>query len=435
MTPASDVRSGWGERGGRAPRGVARAWVGRAVRTARLTWAACVVVTALAACGGGAQEPASDLVISSDRELRRMAAEILPGLADRAGLDLVAPVRVERRTRQELEGYLTMKLDEQFPVEDADATVRAYALLGLVDEGLDLRSLLLDLYTEQVAGFYEPDSTALFVMDDQPRDALEGLLLHELVHAVQDQTVDLEAITSRDRGNDRAAAAHAAIEGHATLVMLEFMMERMTGEAVDLAEVPGLAQQLLPALDDMSAQFPALAGAPDIIKRSLLFPYVHGAGFVQELWEMEGRVAPFGPYLPTSTEQVMAGDLEDTPLAVTLKVTGGRVVHSDVLGRLEVEVLVEAHLGAEARSLAEGWGGDRFALILPNEVGPEVLVWVSLWDDEASRDEFRRAFEPVLQSLGPPAALETVAPGGRPGLMLTIGDVNGLRLEPGIGDG
>lgn len=405
------------------------------MRRGRLIWTVCVLLTVLAACGGGAQEPPLDLVISSDPELRKLAAEILPGLAERAGLDLVAPVRVEKRTRHELEGYLTMKLDEQFPAEEAAATVRAYAMLGLVDEGLDLRSLLLDLYTEQVAGFYEPDSTALFVMDDQPRDALEGLLLHELVHAVQDQTVDLETITSRDRGNDRAAAAHAAIEGHATLVMLEFMMERMTGEAVDLAEVPGLAQQLLPALDNMSAQFPALAGAPDIIQRSLLFPYVHGAGFVQELWEMEGRVAPFGAYLPTSTEQVMAGDLEDDPLAITLDVAGGRVVHSDVLGRLEVEVLVEAHLGVDARALAEGWGGDRFALILPDDGGAEVLVWVSVWDDEASRDDFLRAFEPVLQSLGPPAALEKVMPAGRHGLMLTIGTVEGLRLEPGIGDG
>ncbi|MEX2465909.1 MAG: hypothetical protein WD995_03315 [Gemmatimonadota bacterium] len=402
----------------------------------RLVWAACFgVVTAFAACGGEAQEPASDLVSSSDPELRRLAAEILPDLALRAGLELLAPVRLERRSRSELEGYLRFKLDEEFPRDEAEATVRAYSMLGLVGDDLDLRGLLLELYTEQVAGFYEPDSTALFVMDDQPRDALEGLLLHELVHAVQDQTVDLDAMTSSALGNDRAAAAHAAIEGHATLVMLEFMMERMTGQPVDLAEVPELADQLLPALDDMSAQFPALAGAPEIVRRSLLFPYVHGAGFVQELWAREGRVPPFGRHLPTSTEQVMEGDFSDTPVVVELTVRGGRIVHEDVLGRLEVEVLVETHLGQEARSLGEGWGGDRFVLVSPDGGGPEVLAWVSVWDDEASRDAFSSGFQPVLADLGGSAALESIEPGGRPGLLLTVGEVGALAFEPSLGDG
>jgi hypothetical protein len=402
-------------------------------RRAGLAWAVWLaLVTALAACGGQAQEPSSDLVVSSDPELRRLAAEILPDLAVRAGLDLIAPVRVERRTRAELEGYLRMKLDEELPQDEAEATVRAYALLGLVDGELDLRALLLGLYTEQVAGFYEPDSTALFVMDDQPRDALEGLLLHELVHAVQDQTIDLGAVTSSDVGNDRAVAAHAAIEGHATLVMLEFMMERMTGQAVDLAEVPGLAEQMLPALEGMEAQFPALAGAPAIIRRSLLFPYVHGAGFVQGLWAREGRVPPFAEYLPTSTEQVIEGDLTDLPVAVEIGVSGGRIVHEDVLGRFEVEILVETHLGDDAGSLARGWGGDRFVLVAPDGGGPEVLAWASVWDDEAARDAFLEGFRPALGRLGGNAVLEVIDPSGRPGLLLTVGEVGAVVFDPRV---
>ena len=126
-----------------------------------------------------------------------------------------------------------------------------YALLGLVPRDLDLRSVLLGLYTEQVAGFYEPDSTALFVMDDQPDAALEGLLVHELVHAIQDQNADLEALTGHDLGNDRATAAQAAIEGHATLVMLEHLTEQMTGVAIDLAVVPDFSAQMRPLLQGM----------------------------------------------------------------------------------------------------------------------------------------------------------------------------------------
>ncbi|MDZ7779218.1 MAG: hypothetical protein U5R14_04665 [Gemmatimonadota bacterium] len=387
------------------------------------------LLTGLVACGGGAQEPFDGAVVSSDPELRRLAGELLPDVAERAGLELREPVRVERRTRGELEGYLRAKLDEELPPDEAQATGRAYAMLGLVEEDLDLRALLLDLYTEQVAGFYEPDSTALFVMDDQPPDALEALLLHELVHAVQDQTVDLDELTDGDLGNDRAAAAHAAIEGHATLVMLEFMMERMTGRAVDLAEVPDFGEQLLPAIRGMQDQFPALGSAPEVIQRSLLFPYTQGAGFVQHLWASEGRVPPFGSRLPTSTEQVLERDLDDAPVEVTIDVEGGTVLHDGVLGRLEVGILVETHLGSEASELAHGWGGDRYVLVdVPGSDDP-VLVWAVAWDSEAARDRFLTGFNPVRDHLGPGARLEATAVSEQPAVLLVVGDASSLDVS------
>jgi len=395
------------------------------------SWLRTVLIPALllaaGACGGVAQEAWSDQVVSSDPELARLAAEILPGLTARSGLELRRPVRVERRSRAQLEAYLRHKLDEEFPPAEAEATVQVYALLGLVEPDLDLRALLLGLYSEQVAGFYDPDSTALFVMDDQPRDVLEGLLLHELVHALQHQTVDLDAITSRKGGGDRAVAAHAAVEGHATLVMIEFMMERMTGRPVDLTELPGVADQFIPGIEAMTAQFPALGGAPPIIQRALLFPYVQGARFVHRLWETEGRVAPFGPYLPESTEQILSGVLDDPPVELAVSVAQGTVVHEDVLGRLELGVLVETHLGNGGRILADGWGGDRYALV-ETSTGARVLVWAAVWDDEAARDRFHTGFAPALGLLAAPAVLEPVDVGGRPGTLLRVGATEGVRV-------
>jgi hypothetical protein len=387
------------------------------------------------ACAGEAQAPSSALVVSTDPELERMAGEILPGLAARAGIELLEPVRVERRSRAQLEGYLRAKLDEELPPGEAEATVRVYAMLGLLDESLDLRALLLDLYTEQVAGFYEPDSTALFVLNDQPSEALEGLLLHELVHAVQDQAVDLSALTSDDDGADRAAAAHAAVEGHATLVMLEFMLERMSGQTVDLAQVPGLADQMLPAFEGMREQFPALAGAPEIVQRSLLFPYIQGAAFVQGLWVREGRVAPFDVHLPRSTEQVLEGDLSDMPVPVRVAVSGGRALHEDMMGLLELEVLVETHLGADSVPVARGWGGDRYVLVQPDGRADPTLFWAAVWDGPDFRDRFIEAFASVLPRLPAPATLTRIEPGGRPGALLTVGDAQGLAVDVTVGGG
>ena len=401
------------------------------MRTPLLAGAIALLGSSVAAACG-AQQGADPMVVSSDPELAELAADLLPGLAERSGLALVEPVRLERRSRSQLIRYLERKLDEELPEDEARAMVDTYALLGLVAPDLDLRALLLGLYTEQVAGFYEPDSTALFVMDDQPEAALQGLLVHELVHAIQDQSADLDALTDPELGNDRAIAAQAAIEGHATLVMLEYMTEQMAGVAVDLTRIPNFSAQMRPALEAMRGQFPALAGAPRVVQQSLLFPYLEGTGYVQDLWSREGRVAPFGPRLPQSTEMVLEAGAADPPVELRVDVQGGHVVHEDVLGRLELGVLLDEHLGEGSSGLADGWDGDRYVLVeLPN--GARGLIWYAVWESAAARDRFAAGMERALGSLGGRAALERLDAAGRPATLLRVGDVGGVVSSVEVG--
>lgn len=351
----------------------------------------------LTACGDGTgaqtgvagQDP-TGLVISQDEELAARVAELLPGLAERAGLELIRPVRVEWRSREELERYIQTQLDLELPPARATSIVDAYGHLGLVDPDLDLRALLLELYLEQVAGFYDPDSLALWVMADQPSDDVQTVLLHELVHAVQDQAVSLDAITHDSLGSDRRTAAQAALEGHATLVMLEEMFERLQGRPVDLSELPDVRQMIQPALEATRTQYPTLARAPRILQEGLLFPYVDGAGFVLDLWNMEeGRPLPFGDLLPVSTEQVLHPDRllradRDHPTRVAA--SGPDPRYEDELGEVGVRVLLREHLGAGTENLATGWDGDRYWLYPGVEDGTSALRWVIVFDDASSRD-------------------------------------------------
>lgn len=380
------------------------------------------------ACGGTAQQTQSVLVISSDAKLRELASALLPDLATRSGLELRGPVRLEMRSRDELVRYLENKLDEELPEEEARATVEAYALFGLVPRTLDLREVLLRLYTEQVAGFYDPDSTALFVLDDQPEASLQGLLVHELVHAIQDQWVDLDALTDPKLGNDRATAAQAAIEGHATLVMLEYMTEQMQGAPVDLGAIPNFAAQLRPALESVRSQFPALAAAPPVIQESLLFPYLEGAGYVQNLWKQGERVAPFGEHLPASTEQILGGSRDDAPVELAISVRGAVVLHEDVLGRLELGVMLDQHLGSGNGRFADGWGGDRYVLVEGGN-GERGLIWYAVWDDTAARDRFAERFRSALASLGGAASLEVADVDGLAATVLRVGFPDGVSVE------
>ena len=389
-----------------------------------MIFAIAALAFALSACGPPVQD--TTFVVSSDPDLRARVAELLPELAARAGMELVRPIRAERRTREELETYLLYKLDQELPPEEARNLTKTYSLIGLVDEDLDLRELLVSVYKEQVAGFYDPDSTALFVMDDMPPEMLETVLVHELVHAVQDQTANLDSLTADVRGNDRQAAAQSAIEGHATLIMFEYMAEQMGGQPFDISELPDFSQMLAPALEAMRTQYPALAAAPTIIQEDLLFPYLRGASFVAALWEArEGRPPPFGSELPQSTEQILhptrAFGVEPDP-PTDLEVTPGpgfETLYGNVFGQAEFEVLLGEHLGPEGRPLAQGWDGDRYELLRGPD-GEEGLVWVSVWDSDGERDRFVDGFQPVLPRLQAPATLEAMEIIGRPGAILRV---------------
>lgn len=371
------------------------------------------------------EAPDTTLVVSSDPELREMASRLLPGLAERSGMALSEPVRIERRSRGELEAYLRAKLEEELPGERARHLTRGYALFGLMPAELDIRDLLMDVYLEQVAGFYDPDSTALFVMDDQPAAALEPVLLHELVHAVQDQSVPLDELTRPSLGNDRRTAAQAAIEGHATLVMLEFMMGRMQQGEVDLSSVPAMADQLRPALEAAREQYPALAAAPRVLQEGLLFPYLEGAGYVLAAWrEDEDRGAALMEHLPVSTEQVVdpARALEepvDDPVSVALTVRGGDALLEETLGMAELRILLDERAGRPDG--ATGWGGDRWVLVAPGGEGEAGLAYAVAFDDSGARDAFVAALRPALGSFPAPARLEALEVDGVPAALLRVG--------------
>jgi hypothetical protein len=391
------------------------------------------IVTAVlcAACGvweGPSGESGSGEVevLSSDPQLRELVASLLPGLSEGAGLPLRSAVRVESRSREELLQYVEERLDRDLPAREAMLTAEAYALLGLAPPGLDLRALLVEVYQEQVAGFYDPASSTLFVLDDQPASALEPLLLHELVHAIQDQHVSLDSLTAPERGNDRRMAARAAIEGHATLVMLAWMTGRREGRAVAPEELPALAELLRPDAATLAAQYPALAGAPRVFQESLLFPYVEGAAFVQALWRgAQGRAAPFGDRLPLSTEQVMftgrTGGQVDPPVEVTIVPPEGfRFLLESTMGALETGIFVEELTGVRRQAPISGWGGDRWAL-LEGPGDTRGLLWVTVWDSEGARDGFVARVEPGLERLGAGARLERATIDGRAGAVLRVG--------------
>jgi len=371
-------------------------------RTLRL--AACVLAALLplpmASCTGPAISEES-LVLAVD--------SLLPWLEELSGLEVRGPVNVALRDREELRAYVIQRLEEEFTAEEMRGIEATYRALGLFPDTLDLRSLLLELYTEQVSGYYDPKARTLYVMEGVAPEDVQPVLVHELVHALQDQHVNLDSLVSKDRGNDRQAAAQAAMEGHATLVMFSWLAEQQAGRRVAVDELPDFGAILGPALEARNDSYPVFRSAPRIIRETMLFSYLKGASFVQALWRAEangGRPAPIGEWLPNSTEQVLRpGERfirqRDEPTEVVLEATPSaqgawRTVYENTLGELETGIFLSEHLGAGADTIAHGWDGDRYRL-LASPAGGHVFVWYTVWDDDAAANRFADAYRQVLR--------------------------------------
>jgi hypothetical protein len=325
---------------------------------------------------------------------------MLPKLEVLAGLKKLKPVALAEQSREAVRAYVESRLAEELPPRELAGIRETYVAFGMIPDTLDLKALLLDLYQEQVAGYYDPKSAKFYLVKGTPVALLRPVLAHELVHALQDQHVDLDSLISRERGNDRQTAAQAAIEGHATLVMFAFLAQEAFGRVIGPADLPDISAQLRPALDAQNSQFPVFRRAPRIIRETMVFPYVGGASFVQKVWAANARdgfVAPLGSLLPQSTEQVLHTAerflaTRDAPTELRFANTKD-VLYENTLGELETGILLAEYLGVDPGSAAAGWDGDRYQLVTSS--GKKMVLWQSVWDDAVAADRFADAYRHV----------------------------------------
>jgi hypothetical protein len=422
---------------------------GRKPRAARLSLASCWLL--LAACSGGATRPAADARELSAGDLPPSAAE--PAAPERKSkpepstrrkpstreaqvidelmraaervrnLRFARPVPVLVENRARITDYVSSQIEE----DELERARVVYTALGLLPEDLDVRALLLRLMGEQVVGYYDADEKHLVVRDDimrgftrltssdgsEPSELAEAriVLLHELVHALQDQNLELSAHIHADRDTDASNAFHALVEGDATLAMIGYALER---ESIPLHRLTGNPTQVR-SFSDVVRRSP-LAGseleqAPAIVRVPLLSSYVDGLAFCASLHGSGGFEAIDRAHTspPVSTEQVLHPERfaePDLPTALTLPAlselesAGYELVREDTLGELEIGVYFsQAGSLDEAKRAADGWDGDRIR-VYRDRTGkgrPAAVVWLSVWDSEHDAEQAEIA---SLRALG-----------------------------------
>jgi hypothetical protein len=308
-----------------------------------------------------------------------MVRELVPAVERAVGLRYRTPPRVARRSNEQVRAYLKHKLDADLPPEELAGMTLAYRLFGLLPDTLDLRALLLALYTEQVVGYYDPDSTTLYVVEGTDPAQLRLVLAHELVHGLQGQYVPLDSLLSQRGANDRRMAAQAVMEGQATLASLAALRPEQ-----DYSAMPDFWQEFRWSVRAQQDRLPVFGTAPAVIREGLIFPYLAGADFVRWFAREYPDTVPFGPRVPESTEQILHPERyreRDAPVTLYPDLAA-RPVYEDGLGEFETRVLFAELSGSESVGSAGalGWAGDRYVVL---ESGADhALVWWSVWDTD-----------------------------------------------------
>jgi hypothetical protein len=222
------------------------------------------------------------------------------------------------------------------------------------------------------------------------------------MHALQDQHFDLRRFERWPKGDsDAELAAHALVEGEATLVMIQYELEQ-SGFRLDLNI--SLTNLMLENDGAEDKQYPIMANAPKVLRENLQFPYIYGAGFAQAVLRKGSWPLLNEAYarLPVSTEQILHPEKflnPDNPtevrLADALAVLGKdwKQADSDVNGEFGYQVVLSEFISkSAAQAAAAGWDGDRYALYENPRTGGLLLAHYTTWDTPGDAQEFLKAY-------------------------------------------
>ncbi len=293
----------------------------------------------------------------------------------------------------------------EYTPQDAQRDARVLHLLGLLPPGFDLVDFYTELYSEQIAGYYDNEAQAMYVVQGTAFGGNERMTYaHEYVHVLQDQAFDFIGGLKYDDENceadsERCAGIQALIEGDATLTELKWFQEYSTQQ--DYEDIMEFYQ---------AYQSPVYDRAPNYMQKDFMFPYEKGQQFVQHLFDRGGYKAINNAYtnVPVSTEQILHPEKYpyDKPLEVELPDLssalgpGWQETERNVMGEWYTYLLLAHGYDPQfrvpeqkAEDAAEGWGGDTYLVYENENTAETVFVMVSLFDTTRDLDQYVSTFK------------------------------------------
>ncbi|NKQ35479.1 MAG: hypothetical protein HF973_07670 [Chloroflexi bacterium] len=335
------------------------------------------------------EEPPVEIQSANDPNAA-LRAQIEVSVSQIRGLEPKEPVITTLLTRDQLQQRVESDLLENYTAEDARNDTLVLSSFDFLARDFDMSGFIRSLFSEQIAGFYDPETNEFVVVsEDDELDAGEQLThAHEFVHALQDQHFNLDFLDDESLDADASAALTALAEGEATQVETQYIL---SGN-INFGEL------LLTALAGLNS--PVFNSAPPVIANSLMFPYTAGQEFVQALTDQGGYGAIDEAWAnpPQSTEQILHPDrylAGDEPQLVTLPPltdtlgAGWTLMDEDVFGEFMLREYLQQQLSKQQVDTAvTGWGGDKYATYYNETDDALVTVLRITWDTAQDSTEF-----------------------------------------------
>ena len=365
-------------------------------------------------------------------DLLSQADSVFQQMSELTGLPIKSSLKKQVISRPEVSKYISETLHSEMTPQEMhvqEATLQAF---GLVPPDFNLEKFLVSFYTEQAAGFYDPLRKTMFIADWVEPDMQRMVLAHELTHALQDQSYDLEKFLKAARDDDDASAAReAVVEGHATAAMIQEMMAPMKLEAM-----PSLEPLMAPIIQQQLEEFPAFTKAPFFFRFQALFPYIEGVGFMQHGLQAGGwkRLNSVFDDPPDATKEIFQPEVyfDKQPLpkislprpAALAGVHGVNFLAENIMGEMGYYALLGQLISEEeAKSVTSNWLADRYLLYEKSDGGQGgkqyILVSQTHWSSAESAQAFFRDYHTILANKYP-----ELAPDPRSTSDLFIGKAN-----------
>jgi hypothetical protein len=343
---------------------------------------------------------ASDGLNASEREA--VVARTMARVELVRGLEFVEPVPVAVVSREAFRAQDVRFVERR----DPRVTEQFWEALFLVGEDANATAAVDEVFGGGVVGYYSEGRIVLVSDDDSPR-VDTGTLVHELVHALQDQHFDRDYATD---AFDARVGTQGLTEGDPVYVERAYR-QRCGGEWSCLT-APGTR----PAGD-------AIARHPGVY---LVFvqPYVTGPGFVEALRNRSGGdwTAVNGAYAdpPRTSEQVIHPerypDEPSTEVTITDR-SGSNWTRTgrDTAGEAGIHVMFWANglvdrpddaVSTDYRHRrSAGWEGDALVVYAGADGAADDgdgndaagYVWRSVWENGTEAREFQRGYETLLR--------------------------------------
>lgn len=342
-------------------------------------------------------KPAPDEPDPKERaRLKELVAELRQVTADIRGLEWKQPVEADLMTRDQMVAYMQKQVKEDMKPEELERDQRILRRMGYITAEEDMLEIVIEMFAGMAGGFFNPKTKKLYLLAGTDPESMRPTIIHELLHALEDQYYDLENTDKRFKDDpDGLFAFKCLIEGSAE--MARFLYEEKHPEEGE-KEMAGQGGNP----EDAKRQQAVLKNTPLFMLYSTLLHYKTGPIYVRNALAGRSYTKHMNELMkpenaPTTQEQVLhperfLGEKKDLPQTITwagdLAETlgeGWTKLQEMSYGELDLALWLDSQLASDggrlqpmhtmtgnvtqetAREAAMGWDGGRLLFLTDKE--------------------------------------------------------------------